>query len=70
MGKNKIAVGTKQVICHEIGIVGRKEHLTWQFKEFPAHFVCQSEMIEGIELINEYKGCTTHFLQPNVKNLQ
>ena len=53
--KDEVAVGTQQVVCHQVGVVGRSEDLAIHVEQLLAHLKRESEMIESVEFVDENK---------------
>ena len=68
--ENEIAVRTKQVIRHQIRIMGGDKGLTAQGKEPFADFKGQLEMIEGIKFVNENERSPVHLFNPEIQQFQ
>ena len=67
---NEIAVWPKQIVGHEICVVGRREDLAREGEQSLAHLKGESEMIEGVKLVNEYKCGVVHPAHPEEQQFQ
>ena len=68
--ENKIAVGTKKIVRHQISVMRRCEYLARKNKESLAHGIRQFEMIESVEFIDEDESCIPHLFHPEIQQFK
>ena len=68
--ENKIAVGTKKIVRHQVGVMRGCKHLAWKNKESLAHGKGQFEMVESVEFVDEDERCISHLVHPEIQKFK
>ena len=68
--EDKITVGTKKIVRHQISVVRRCEYLARKNKESLAHGKGQLEMVERVEFINENERRISHLVHPEIQQFE